>query len=122
VIARIRAVTRRCLADSARGAGDPRRFPIGDLEVAPDELRAFRGDRAVDLSLREVRLLRVFASNPGRVLDRNTLLNECWGVDYLPSSRTLDQHISQLRKKIERDPGRPSIILTVHGVGYRWDG
>jgi DNA-binding response OmpR family regulator len=54
-------------------------------------------------------------------MDRNTLFNECWGMDYFPNSRTLDQHISQLRKKIEVDPKQPTIIRTVHGVGYRFE-
>ena len=72
-------------------------------------------------SLRDVKLLELFHRHPGKVLDRNTLLNECWGIDYLPTSRSLDQHISQLRKRIERDPRNPRIICTVHGVGYRWD-
>jgi DNA-binding response OmpR family regulator len=124
VVARIRAVTRRYLATADRGdEHEPgkRPFTIGDLRVVPDELRAYRDRTAIDLSLREVCLLTLFAANPGRVLDRNTILNACWGVDYLPSSRTLDQHISQLRKRVEHEPGRPCIITTVHGVGYRWD-
>jgi len=58
----------------------------------------------------------------GEVVDRNTFFDECWGMDYMPNSRTLDQHISQLRKRIERDPKNPTIIRTVHGVGYRYDG
>jgi DNA-binding response OmpR family regulator len=123
VVARIRAVTRRTLASRAVDGGDDcARFRMGDLEVAPDELRAFRGELAVDLSLRDVRILRLFAANPGKVLDRNLILNCCWGVDYLPSSRTLDQHIAQLRKKIEVDPAAPTLIRTVHGAGYRYDG
>lgn len=55
-------------------------------------------------------------------VDRNTLFDCCWGIGYMPDSRTLDQHISQLRKRIERDPKNPTIIRTVHGVGYRYDG
>jgi DNA-binding response OmpR family regulator len=92
---------------------------MGDLEVIPDELRARRGDVTIDLSLREVEILRLLHERAGKVVDRNTLFNHCWGVDYLPSSRTLDQTISQLRKRIEKDPKHPSIISTVHGVGYR---
>ena len=57
----------------------------------------------------------------GRVVDRNTLFNECWGLDYFPSSRSLDQHISTLRKRIEIDAKDAKIITTVHGVGYRFD-
>jgi DNA-binding response OmpR family regulator len=121
VVARIRAVTRRCLA-ARKEPGPEARFSLGGLEVLPGQLRARRGDTVIDLSLREVCLLELFHRNPGQVLDRNTIFNACWGVDYLPSSRTLDQHISRLRKRIEADPGNPVIIRTVHGAGYRWDG
>lgn len=55
-------------------------------------------------------------------LDRDDIFNECWGVDYMPNSRSLDQHISQLRKRIERDAANPRIIRTVHNVGYRYEG
>ena len=120
VIARIRAITRRCLA--AREPGEATEsFDIGDLHVSPPELRARRGDQVIDLSLRDVSLLRLFASQPGKALDRNRIMNACWGEDYFPSSRTLDQHISQLRKRIETNPKEPVIIRTVHGVGYRHD-
>ncbi len=121
VVARIRAVTRRCMAAKAEGpAAMP--FQIGDLEVSPSELRARRGDDVIDLSLRDVKMLELLARNKGKVLDRNALFDYCWGYDYLPNSRTLDQHVSQLRKRIERDPKAPQIIKTVHGVGYRYDG
>ncbi|MBN2496373.1 MAG: response regulator transcription factor [Deltaproteobacteria bacterium] len=121
VVARIRAVTRRCMSARPRRV-ESEAFGIGDLEVSPAELRARRGDESIELSLRDVKLLQLLARNPGKALDRNTILNECWGIDYLPSSRTLDQHISQLRKRIERDPKNPQIIRTVHGVGYRYEG
>jgi DNA-binding response OmpR family regulator len=121
VVARIRAVTRRCLATRTRLRSASVAFQMGDLEIAPDELRARRGDQTLDLSLREVKILELLCRNRGRVVDRDTLFNHCWGVDYLPSSRTLDQAISQLRKKIEIDAKNPSIIRTVHGVGYRYE-
>jgi DNA-binding response OmpR family regulator len=121
VVARIRAVTRRFLA--VRGASDATRsFRMGDLDVFPAELRARRGDRVIDLSLRDVKILEILHSHAGKALDRNALFNHCWGIDYLPSSRTLDQQVSQLRKRIEVDPRSPRIIRTVHGVGYRYEG
>ena len=122
VVARIRAVTRRWLATKASSEPSPDSEPfwMADLEVLPDELRARRGDVHVDLSLREVKILRLLHHHAGKALDRNTIFNACWGVDYLPSSRTLDQTISQLRKRIEVDPSSPQIITTVHGVGYRY--
>ncbi|MFP6766339.1 MAG: response regulator transcription factor [Planctomycetaceae bacterium] len=120
VVARIRAVTRRCIAASAH----PRQnsFEIADLIVNPDELRALRGDFSIELSLRDVSILALFSNNAGKVLDRNTIFNHCWGEDYFPNSRTLDQHISQLRKRIELTPRSPQIIRTVHGAGYRYEG
>ena len=129
VVARVRAITRRCLAarppkKSATGAGDSERtatFTLGDLEVFPAQLRARRGKTVMELSLRDVTLLELFSRNAGKVLNRNALYNEGWGVDFYPNSRALDQHISQLRKRIERDPKNPAIIRTVHGAGYRYD-
>ena len=120
VVARIRAVTRRCLADRAPEAR-PAHFAIADLTVFPSELRARRGQQEIELSLREVRMLELFARNKGVVLDRATIFDACWGDRFFPSSRTLDQHIAKLRKRIERDPKNPVIIHTVHGVGYRYE-
>ena len=122
VVARIRAVTRRALA-AAPETDRPRNysFTLGDLRVVPDELRAYRGDQPIDLSLRDTTILELLHNNRGRVIDRDTFFDECWGADYYPASRTLDQHISQLRKRIEVDPANPAIIRTVHGAGYRHD-
>ena len=120
VTARIRAVTRRCFAVGSQGQ-EPRMFTMHDLAVFPAELRARRGEETIDLSLRDVRILELLYRRTGQVVDRNTFFDVCWDVDYLPNSRTLDQHISQLRKRIERDPQQPSIIRTVHGVGYRFE-
>ena len=120
LIARIRAVCRRCL--SAEGAVPQQAFQMGDLLVHPAELRARRGPALIELSLREVKLLRCFAEHRGAVLDRDHLFRECWGIDHYPNSRTLDQHISKLRKKVEPDPRAPTLIKTVHGAGYRFDG
>ena len=68
-----------------------------------------------------MRLLQLFYDHRGQVVDRRTIFREVWGERYPSSSRTLDQHISQLRKRIEVDAKSPRIILTVHGVGYRYD-
>lgn len=121
VVARIRAVTRRCLA-ACGPREETETFTMDDLEIVPAQLRARRGETNIDLSLRDVKLLRALHRNRGRVLDRRALFACGWGIDHLPNSRTLDQHISQLRKRIEVDPQTPRIIQTVHGVGYRFDG
>jgi two-component system, OmpR family, alkaline phosphatase synthesis response regulator PhoP len=120
VVARIRAVTRRSLATQSP-EGKARVLQLGDLEVYPEELRAKREENRIDLSLRDVSILELLHKNRGKVVDRNTLFDQCWGQTYLPNSRTLDQHISKLRKLIEKDPQNPEIIRTVHGVGYRYD-
>lgn len=120
VIARIRAVSRRCLG-AGDSCGGTESFTIGDLEVAAHELRARRGKVVIDLSLRDIRILRMFHASRGKVLDRDEIFDSCWGVDYMPNSRALDQHISQLRKKIELDPKNPKIIQTVHNAGYRYE-
>jgi DNA-binding response OmpR family regulator len=120
VIARIRAVTRRHARNQPKTACNT--FTLGDIEVLAEELRARRGDSIIELSLRDVSILRLFSENTGKVLDRDIIFNRCWGLDYMPNSRTLDQHISQLRKRIELDPKHPTIIATVHNAGYRYDG
>ena len=117
-LARIRAVSRRCLTRKPPTAS----FGMRELVIFPDELRARRGEQAIDLSLRDVKILQMLHQHCGKVLDRDALFNECWGLTYYPNSRTLDQHISQLRKKVELNPKEPEIIKTVHGVGYRYDG
>jgi DNA-binding response OmpR family regulator len=120
VVARIRAVTRRYLKNQSH-ENNPAldEFVIADLRIVPEELRAFREDEVIELGLRDVKILKLLAENIGKALKRNEIFDHCWGLDYYPSSRTLDQHISQLRKRIERDPHDPKIIKTVHGVGYR---
>ncbi len=123
VIARIRAVSRRCLAARVKEGKSEAvaEFTMVDLVIYPSELRARRGDEVMDLSLRDVQILSLLFKNVGRVIDRDTIFNECWGMDYFPNSRSLDQHISKLRKRIEKDPKEPEIILTVHGAGYRYE-
>lgn len=119
VMARIRAVTRRCLGRDA--AEVQKTFQMVDLEIRPAELRAARGTETIDLSLRDVQLLQLLFDRRGQAVDRRIIFEVCWGLTKIQNSRTLDQHISQLRKRIEVDPKSPRIIKTVHGVGYRYD-
>lgn len=123
VVARIRAVTRRCLAARTGAAHNElatEPFRMDDLDVFPAELRARRADAAIDLSLRETKMLQLLYRHAGKVVTRDMFFDACWGRDYMPDSRTLDQHVAQLRKRIERDPKNPRIIATVHGAGYRY--
>jgi DNA-binding response OmpR family regulator len=116
VLARIRAVLRRSQSRSQ----PPRRFSMGDLTVYPLELRAERSGHDIDLTPRECAILALLHERAGQVVDRDTLLNRCWGLEYYPESRTLDMQIAKLRKRIERDPAEPELIETVRGAGYRW--
>ncbi|MHA3770773.1 response regulator transcription factor [Verrucomicrobiota bacterium sgz303538] len=116
VMARIRAALRR-----ARAATPPSRvLKMNDLMVWPDELRAERNGRAIELSPREAAMMVLLHENSGRPVSRDTFLDRCWDADYFPDSRTLDQHIAMLRKKVEADPANPHVIETVRGIGYRF--
>lgn len=119
IIARIRAILRRTASRGGGRADDD--FTMDDLRIVPAELRAYRDKNEIQLSPRDVKVLRLLFDRRGKVIDRNTLADEVWGVDYFPESRALDQHISQLRKRIEKDPSQPRIIRTVHGAGYRFE-
>ena len=116
LIARIGSALRRTqVVKSPAGS-----FQLGPLRVFPAELRAQREEVSMDLTPREVAILKLLQERAGEVLSRDTLLDVCWGLEYMPESRTLDQHIAKLRKKIERES--EEIIETVRGVGYRWRG
>ena len=94
---------------------------MADLLIKPQELRAFRGEEVIELNLRDMKILRLLFENKGKAVDRDLLFDKCWGYDFMPNSRCLDQHISQLRKRIEHDHRAPEVIRTVHGVGYRFE-
>jgi DNA-binding response OmpR family regulator len=119
LVARVRAIVRRCLDD--RVARDDQVFMFGDLEIAASELRARRSGAVIDLTSREVSMLQLLFKNQRKVVSRDLFFDVCWGYGHVPNSRTLDQHISRLRRKIEPDPSQPTLIVTVHGVGYRYD-
>jgi DNA-binding response OmpR family regulator len=119
IIARIRAILRRTATRGGGKTDDD--FTMDDLRIVPTELRAYRDKTEIQLSPRDVKVLRLLFDRRGKVIDRNTLADEVWGVDYFPESRALDQHISQLRKRIEKDPAQPRLIRTVHGAGYRFE-
>ena len=116
VMARIRAALRRRAPD-----GESDCFHLADLTVHPGSLLAKRAGTSIDLTPREVSILRLLHKHRGEPVSRDAFLDTCWGIDYFPDSRTLDQHILLLRKKIEADPADPQIIRTVRAVGYRFD-
>jgi len=120
VLARIRAILRRSglLKKSERN----QTFVMDDLHIVASELRAYRGKQEMQLTLRDIKILRLLYDRRGKVVSRDALADEVWGADYFPESRALDQHISQLRRRIETDAASPRIIRTVHGAGYRYEG
>jgi DNA-binding response OmpR family regulator len=124
LLARVEALLRRGRANSALAAGAelPTTFKLGAAEIDRRKFSATVKGQSQSLTARELKLAEVFAAHAGQVLTRDALLNAVWGVDYFGTTRTLDQHVAQLRKKIETEPENPTAIVTVHGVGYRFEG
>lgn len=96
-------------------------FYLGAAEVDRQKFTVTLDGRITGLTARELKLAEMFATHSGEVLTRDVLLNAVWGVDYFGTTRTLDQHVAQLRKKLESDDSEASVIHTVHGVGYRYE-
>jgi len=119
LVARLEALLRR-RPSSPRPGGDAYRF--GDIIVDFRRMEVTRGGRAVDLSARELKLLRHFIEHRGATLSRDELLTEVWGYDEMPLTRTVDVHVAGLRQKIEANPKVPEYILTIHGLGYKFTG
>lgn len=118
VRARIKTIARRCLRETNEQEGQS--FLFGDLTIHPNQLCACRGELRIDLTLREVKILHCLYHNKNQVVTRDMLFNQAWGYEHIPNSRTLDQHISKLRRLIEHDSNNPKLIKTVHGLGYRY--
>jgi DNA-binding response OmpR family regulator len=116
LLARVRALLRR--AQPPRALIDELR--VNDVAIHFKKYEATAGGRPLELTRREFQLLRVLASRPGEVITRSELLDQVWGLDDYPTTRTVDTHIASLRAKIERDPANPERLLTMRGVGYKW--
>jgi DNA-binding response OmpR family regulator len=114
LLARIRALARR-----TRGLTERRSIPVGDLVISPQAGTVTCAGRPVELTKTEFRLLTELAVERGRVFSREELLERVWGYDYFGDSRLVDVHVRRLRKKIEEDPSRPTVVTTVRGMGYR---
>lgn len=119
LLARVRAILRR---SERQPTGIERELLTADgLKVDTGSRRVFRSDAEVVLSQKEFDLLVCLMRNKGMALSRDLLLERVWGYDFLGDSRTVDVHIRWLREKIEDDPGKPTYIQTVRGVGYRFN-
>jgi two-component system response regulator RegX3 len=121
LVARVRAALRRGRADDGSAAQTEEVLEVGDvrLDAARHEV-AVRGER-VALPLKEFELLELLLANAGRVLTRDVLIDRVWGPNYFGDTKTLDVHVKRLRAKVEEDPGHPARIVTVRGVGYRYE-
>jgi DNA-binding response OmpR family regulator len=93
---------------------------FGEAHVDFTSMEAALGGKPVTLTAQEFKLLKFFAGSPGRVLTRDELLNEVWGYQNYPSTRTVDNHILRLRQKLEPDSANPRFFLTIHGAGYKF--
>jgi DNA-binding response OmpR family regulator len=120
LIARVQAVLRRTAAEGAPLA-QVLSFAGGDLLIDATAGEVRKAGAAVSVTPRELRILRVLAAHPGRVFSREELIARALGDDFDGIDRTIDAHVKNLRQKIETDPGSPRYILTVHGIGYRFN-
>jgi DNA-binding response OmpR family regulator len=116
LLARVQALLRR-QAKAAVPCSEP--FTLGRCMVDPKTYTLQHGKETESLTPKELQLLQVFHAHPGEVLSRDFLLNAVWGVQYYGTTRALDQMVAQLRKKLGDAGDKPTVLLTVHGVGYR---
>src|SRR5438445_3254308 len=114
LLARVRAAVRRTGRMEVTDV-----FVFGNISVDFAKMELSRAGQPVSMTAQEFRLLKFFAQNPRRIISRSELLNEVWGYQDYPSTRTVDNHIWKLRLKLEDDPGKPLYFQTVHGAGYK---
>jgi DNA-binding response OmpR family regulator len=122
LLARIQALLRRAPKPIAAKADDEASFQIGPAWIDPKTFQIKRGKQVEELTAKELKLLQLFHAHPGEVFSRDRLLNEVWGYNYFGTTRTLDQVVAQLRKKLGDNGGEPRYLITVHGVGYKLAG
>ncbi|MCU1426894.1 MAG: response regulator with CheY-like receiver domain and winged-helix DNA-binding domain [Actinomycetia bacterium] len=121
LIARVRAALRRVPSVDDDDGPHADLVEVGDVRIDAARHEVYVRGTAVALPLKEFELLELLVVNAGRVLTRDTLIDRIWGPNYFGDTKTLDVHIKRLRAKIETDPGAPSHIVTVRGVGYRYE-
>jgi DNA-binding response OmpR family regulator len=117
LLARIRAIIRRI--QKAKAGDLPSDLKFGEVFINFKSFEARKGDELLDMSRKEFGILRLLAARAGEVITRDELLDEVWGYDQYPTTRTVDNHIALLRTKLEDDPSKPRHLITVHGVGYK---
>ncbi len=126
LVARMRALVRRsqqAAIEAAPPAADESgesAVVVGELSIDPDRHEVSVRGEQIDLPLKEFSLLSYLMSNAGRVMTRDMLIDRVWGEDYVGDTKTLDVHIKRLRSKIELDPSNPALIVTIRGLGYKF--
>lgn len=118
LVARVRV----CLRRSSGATGSLVRYRFADIELDFDKLQATRNGESLDLTVKEYDILRLLIGCRGEAVSRDRLLSEVWGYEACPSTRTVDNHILKLRKKLEADPANPDHILSIYGHGYKFVG
>ena len=122
LLARIEALLRRTSTSAIPAGASPETYRFGDISVDFRRAEVTKGGQKLELSAREFKLLRYFIEHRGAALTRDELLNEVWGYNAMPSTRTVDVHVAWLRQKLEDNPRHPEYIHTVHGLGYKFVG
>ncbi|MDZ7317110.1 MAG: response regulator transcription factor [candidate division KSB1 bacterium] len=118
LLARVKAILRRTKNSKEKSEAV---VDLGKIKVDFEHYTAFDSEnRPVDMTYKEFEILKYFIQNKGRTISRDELLDKVWGYEIYPTSRTVDNHIVKLRKKIEENPENPKHILTVYGIGYKY--
>ena len=120
LVARMRAVLRRAPREQERPAGEGV-LEAGDVKLDPERHEVFFKGESVVLPLKEFELLELLLANAGRVLTRDTLIDRVWGPHYVGDTKTLDVHVKRLRSKLEETPSSPRRIVTIRGLGYKYE-
>ena len=121
LVARVRAALRRSHASGEAPLGSESSVNVGAISIDPDQHVVVVRGQVTKLPLKEFELLYVLMANAGRVMTRDTLIDRVWGSDYYGDTKTLDVHIKRLRSKVEADPANPVLILTIRGLGYKFE-
>ena len=117
----MRAVLRRAPTDEPAPRRRVDALEVGDVSLDPDSHEVWIRASQVTLPLKEFELLTLLLDNAGRVLTRDQLIDRVWGPDYVGDTKTLDVHIKRLRSKVEEDPSDPVRIVTIRGLGYKYE-
>ena len=123
LVSRIKAILKRSISKFNQSDSAPynNSFSMNGVRIEPNSLRAYKGEHVIELTKRDTLILKLLFKNTGVVVSRDDLFDFCWGRQFMPNSRSLDQYVSSLRAKLETGPSTAPIIQTVRGAGYRFE-